>query len=913
MIERYRYWRLTALLAILILGLAVGPALAQPAGGAGEPGGPAADAPAGEQSFRLPGSEEPLRIKAKYANTEKRDDGQSEVFIASGSVYAWQGDRRNPTLELTCENLVVWRTATGRVNPQTKAPIRRTTFYAERNVRFQRGREVLFGQRMYFDLDNNSALIDRMRYQARLTNQERLIPLVLRGRRFRVLTNKQSLAQDAYFSTSSFGDPSYRFQASNILIDVDQKTGVINTLHSRSVLRLTEPSGPTDVPLWFLPYMPLTLDEDFILKELSIGANDGQFGTYVFTRWGKKIGDWGSWFVDIDVSSERGLGLGPGLKYETEDRYANPYRGELRTYVINDNQFGTGEVEESGDTVPEELRGRLNWEHRHELPKKLTLDLELSVISDRNFLREFFEEELREEKEKETIAYLRKQLDNHQASVLFKYEINDFITTTETLPLVRLDTLSEPVYDKSKTWRNLYYSGSHQLGFLRRQIDETPRTQIVVDEETGEETEEDVGPDPDDGQSGARVSSDNLLAYPFRVGHYGFYPFFGITPGVGQDVDGGSQGTFSARIGLRATTQFAKMYRLRLPALDINNLQHVINPEVRWVSIFATPAAEEKFFYDNLDTVDDLTRIDLKLLNRLKTRRFDQLPRHTSARYPARRKPAEETIAFARERQGSIVEMLFVDVVIPIFPDADNDNRGATFGDMDVDLRYAVRQWWTINSDLEFRLQGRDAATEEEQETDERDPEEGREELVDSEDEDESRARRAGLRVFNVSTTISRWDRRYPRWQLTVGNRFARDVSNSIFIEPRLQMNPKWDIGFELEYETQESRLDRAEFNLRRYFDRFLVEFRIERTEGDQPSDNETTFEFRFLLRALDDEDDNEEEFEDDPVEDEDGQQSSLLGGLGVGTNQDQNGGGGSPGATPGQPRPLEPRSRGGR
>ncbi len=855
----------------------------------------------GEQSFKLGDASEPLRIAAQYANTERV--GAVDIFTASGTVFAWQGDKKAPTFQLTCESLVVWRTDTDRNDPTTGKPIQRTEFYAERDVRFQRRREVLFGQRMYFDLDANHGLIDQARYTSQIeragadggtsTGKLRVIPLSIRARQFRVLNDKRSLAQDASFSTSSFGDPSYRFQASNIILDseVDPRTGTrtLRTLHSRSVPRLIEPHGHNDVPLFFFPYLALTREDDFIVKRIEAG-NDGQFGTFLFTRFGQRIGNWGSWLLDVDVSSDRGVGIGPGAKYETFDPWSNKYKGEFHAYFIRDQLFdpdGEGKTEESGAPVPRQNRYRVRWQHRHEFPDKLRLDLEVSKQSDPGFLREFFERELREDKEQETIAYLRKQVDNHQASVLFKYELNDFITTTEYLPQLRIDTLSEPVYDGNKVLRNLYWTQSTQLAYLRRQIAGN-LTRVLVDEATGEERLVDLGKDPDDGRDQVRADSAHELAYPFALGPIRFNPFLGARPGYFSDPIEGGGGRFVGSGGVRINTQLHRMYKVHVPALDVSNLQHVITPEIRYFNTFAaTKPSEDLFFYDEVDTVDKLHVITFKLMNRLKTRRFDT-PRHDAVRFPGLRKPNDEQIGFAKKRQGSIVEFMYFDVELPVFPDADRDNGGRTVGDMDLEYRWDIRRWLSLSMDAEVRFEkGESERRRTGEEDDERSGRRRRasddlEDRIGVEEEDLTDPIGAGLKSFNASLLITNPDADYPRWSLRPGFRHAAEISSAPFLDATFALNPKWELGARVDYELREGgRLSFGELRLRRYLDRFVVDFVVEREEGEVRGDDQTSFKIRFRLREQVPDDNNSEQYDDDPQTPDEKNRPSLLESIG--------------------------------
>jgi hypothetical protein len=181
--------------------------------------------------------------------------------------------------------------------------------------------------------------------------------------------------------------------------------------------------------------------------------------------------------------------------------------------------------------------------------------------------------------------------------------------------------------------------------------------------------------------------------------------------------------------------------------------------------------------------------------------------------------------------------------------------------------------------------------------------EEDREERVDSAEEIDDDGK-AGLRIFNISTTLTSKHSIFPRYGVTLGNRYAREVSNTLFVAGRVSVNPKWELGVRIEFDTMDSRLDRGELRIRRYFDRIVLDFSVERNEGVVRGDEDTAFRFRLGLRALVDDDNNAEDFDEDPTEDEDDDGGTLLGGLGL--NKDP-----APQTPTSSPKPLDPRNTG--
>ncbi len=766
-----------------------------------------------EQTTGLGARDLPFQVYApKYFDHKKINDDQL-VIMAAGNVHAWQGSRAKPELELDCQNLVIWRTRVVRADSRTGQQVVswRTELYAEKEVRFARLGEVLFGNGMYFDLDQNKGLIIDARYETEALFSNRLVPLVMRAQRFRILNKGKYKAKNADLSTCSFGDPHYRFQTSDVeIIRSTTKDGLadFDSWSSNNVLYVRA------LPVLYLPKLYLTRFEDFPLKRVETGSSS-RFGRFVYTRWGQRIGEWGRWILDVDYRSKRGVAFGPGVFYKSVDSWGNEYKGQLLTSFLRE-RLGTGEEEEGGldrddagedrsSIVPERNRYRIRGRHRHQFPAKLRLDLEISQISDRNFLAEFYERELREDKPQESLAYLRKQLDNHQGTVLVKGELSDFLTSTEYLPQVTWDTIAEPVYDDHWFFRRLYWTAKSQVAYLRRHID------------FGLES-------PDEDRDQFRADTAHELSYPFKVGPIRFNPFIGARLSYFSDPLSGGGGRVSTSAGIRISTELHRLYNMHFPLLNINKLMHVITPEVSYQGIFLTnPESRDLFFYDEIDTVGDVQVIRLKLMNRLKTRRFD-LPQHGRFQYPKRPTKYVEPLTFGRhlKRQGRVAEFMYFDLELPIFPDS-ADNRGRRLGDLDMEAIFRLRDWLTLNMDGQFRLEAGDGGA------------------TDA----------AGLRTFSVGVGVSKPEDTYPRWSVFFGNRHARDISNTLIFQTNFSPNPKWELSYSTQYETREGQFQNQRLTLRRYFHRLAVDLTFDRDEGEQNGEGNTTLRLGVNLRGF--------------------------------------------------------------
>ena len=143
------------------------------------------------------------------------------------------------------------------------------------------------------------------------------------------------------------------------------------------------------------------------------------------------------WTIDTDYLSKRGPALGTKLDYKGKDLFDIPseYIGQFRAYGIHDDGIdilGGGRGENDDHPV---WRGRLLWRQDWwHLPGDYSLQTEFAVLSDKNFLEQFFKKEFDTGLNQETVAYLKRQRDNWAWTALVEPRLRTWVTETEWLP-----------------------------------------------------------------------------------------------------------------------------------------------------------------------------------------------------------------------------------------------------------------------------------------------------------------------------------------------------------------------------------------------------------------------------------------------------------------------------------------------
>gem|GEM_PF-4566784 len=311
-----------------------------------------------------------------------------------------------------------------------------------------------------------------------------------------------------------------------------------------------------DVPLFYLPFLSAASRNRYFLKSFRTG-HSSKFGTFVLTKWDlNKMGlldnDWSKLTLRLDMYSKRGLGVGFDFDYARKN-----YRGYIEGYFIHDtgkDRVGPWRLEPS-----QESRGRIRVVHKQDLGNGWKANLEISKLSDRGFLMEFYEEEFDEGKDQDTQLFIWRTSRHTKLSMLTRPRINSFITTTEYLPRLRASAVAWPMLKDF-----VYVSFDSQIANVRRNFD---KAYTISDERM------------------VRGDINTEFATPFSLGIFQFNPCLGLR-GTFYDATlshGGGVGRFTGYSGVEAATRFSRIYE---NILGQERLRHIIRPYVKIYHVF---------------------------------------------------------------------------------------------------------------------------------------------------------------------------------------------------------------------------------------------------------------------------------------------------------------------------------------
>ncbi|MGB2987142.1 MAG: LPS assembly protein LptD [Phycisphaerae bacterium] len=618
-----------------------------------------------------------VQCEGDLAITET-EDGRS-VLTVTGGVYLSRGiPGSGEYLEIQADSVVVFLPP-GDARESSDRQLMATGFgdvgveaaYLEGDVIMTQGPNMIRASRIYYDfLHDRAVILDAV---VRTTVVERNIPLYVRAAEIRQLSRNHFTATDAVLTTSEFHTPHYHVGASRVELinrtppDPTERQSGIRAGSFRIRDATLNVAGQ---PILYWPYIQGNIDTSETANTNVRAGYSDDFGQEFETEWhlfnvlGLETPDGFDATLSLDYFSRRGPAVGIDAQYE-RDRYY----GLLRSYLLTDSDedFLGREREEISE---EDLRGRFLWRHRQYLEDDWQVSLELSYISDRSFLEEFFESEFDNEKEQETLLYLKKQRDNWAFTALIQPRILDFTTQTERLPDLGFHLAGEPL---GAPMAGATWFSENRLGYVRfRPADQTFWELLREGRRDSSGT---VG----------RIDTRQEVGVPVDVGPIRLVPFASLRGTAWDDSpEGGGVARALGTYGIRGSMYLSRIYPdVRSSLFDVDGLRHIIKPDiVAWVSHTNRDAHELFLFDETVEGIDEVDGIALGIRQRWQTKRGGGETRRT-------------------------VDVLTLDVDVGVFNDAEGDeitNGYTSFSRPENSISHNY-----VNSSLIWRVNDRTA------------------------------------------------------------------------------------------------------------------------------------------------------------------------------------------------------------
>jgi hypothetical protein len=200
------------------------------------------------------------------------------------------------------------------------------------------------------------------------------------------------------------------------------------------------------VPVFYLPRLRLDAADPFGPLESLSFSQSRQFGQQYSSTWdiyellALRPPPGHSWRLNLDYLTKRGPAGGTDYTYRIPGETPadpSPGSGLIRLYGISDNGFDLLGGYRGPTPMPPELRGRAMWRHQQEILEGLNFQGQVALLSDQNFLEQYYKNEFDLGPNQETFAYLTWSRRNFGASVLVEDRVGrNWITETNWLPRV---------------------------------------------------------------------------------------------------------------------------------------------------------------------------------------------------------------------------------------------------------------------------------------------------------------------------------------------------------------------------------------------------------------------------------------------------------------------------------------------
>ena len=424
--------------------------------------------------------------------------GGVRVLVQSSAPMRPTGDSlgglgSDQQLVIQADNLVAWTNRLSFLGGSDEAP--RWELFLEGNVIFELGQRVVYANKMFYDVNQQRGTILDAEMLSPVPEYQGLIRL--RADVLQQVNPQQFRAYGAAATTSRLGVPNYWLGSQELTLsrtqtyEVDPRTGAVpldpNTCQPLVRDQFTIDSYDNFINVFgrkilYWPVLSTNLDNPtYYLDSFGVG-NDGIFGFQVRTGWnlyqvlGLQPPEGTTWTGNLDYLSERGIAFGTRRRYDRSTGFVLPgaVKGSYQSWFLYDDQgLDNLGLDRRQTPLEETQRGRSTWRHDLRFPNGDRLIGELGLVSDRNFLEQYFEQEWDEEKDQATSVRFQRLLENRLFEVGADGNVNDFFTQTQWLPRADWSVIAQPVFGSRVTW----HSQTH-IGYADLKVGDAPTNAV---------------------------------------------------------------------------------------------------------------------------------------------------------------------------------------------------------------------------------------------------------------------------------------------------------------------------------------------------------------------------------------------------------------------------------------------------
>ena len=698
-----------------------------------------------------------LRLKGEARLTHRDKDG---CWVGTGGIVLKRGDAT-----LTASRIVYWE--------------KEEAVYAEGLVIFEDPDRRIFAERCYYSWTSQKGRLEKGRIIRHVP--DRGIHYYLDAERID-LDGPRTDLHEVTLSTCSFATPHYAWRAKEMILTQGQGGDLGQLVSSGNVLEI----GRTAVG--YLPVLSRNLGKaHFPLKSVKAGRQSS-LGIYVRANWEIPVGTETDLFLHTDYFSKHDLAGGPELRWAKQDK-GQDYEGRALAYGLNDPGNDPG-----GSEPARRDRGWLYAVDHRFHPEGWSSILELSKLSDSNFLPLYFEKEARTGKEQESRAYVQRIRGDYAGSFLARPNLNRFQDQVEYLPKAEFRVLSKSFLDGKLLWNSTTEAASavHRTSSLKQAPDE--------DVQRLDTRQEAIVPFPM-GPVHAQAFADERATLYSKTRD-------GQADRV-RVISGG---------GLRLGTQFLKPLATTSEFWNIRAMRHIVVPQVEYRTDYdSTLRSDSLQQIDAVDAADRFERLTFSLDN------IWQAKRRQARRVETDQPEAEPAPLVTADFATLFLKMNY-------FPQSGRDNEFHPWGPLEGRFRVLPRDYvaaytdWTYNPEVSGGLETWNIGT-----------------TFNPDYAEAFGSDRFGRSRFSARALES--DKSggpalgslSNRWSLNLENRFVKQDSSTLNATVTYQFSERWSTAVSQEYEWLEGVRGDRRLLFRRDLHEWLLEFSLEndKTHGN--------------------------------------------------------------------------------
>ena len=655
------------------------------------------DPPAGPTTAptTMPTAKAPVFFNGGSVQTTRNTPNGNIAVVLRGNVLLTQRMANGDFVELQADQAVLYTTlanftdVTGQMETIQQAIESaylegdvRIAFTAATQIGRQAGEQRLRAKQAYYEFGSNRAVLTDVVLQS--TDPRLPFPITMRANVAKQLSMGEYKAEKVTLTTSQFATPSYSVNATKAYVrqyqDPNPAVGPRTAFEAQNATFRT-----FGFPIFYWPYAAGDMATNaFALRGASIGSSRGM-GFGVETTWGlfETLGRLPPPGFDAqfhaDYYSDRGPGTGLDAKYKGGELAQTTkggwnFEGNFTAYGVFDNGADNLGRDRAGVDQDGDFRGRLLWEHQHLLSDNWQAQFRVGLTSDPTFLEEWYKRPFDEGLPHNLSAYFKHQEDNEAVTILFEYQPNDVVTTSDAYANRFVGDRDAQVFDRNGNGSDIGSLADRpfevdrlpEFGYFRLGESLNQDTFTFFSENRvggyrmneggatlgstaslGETDQNNYGfrASPANANRGDRfalpgipsrgytgTSEDYVLRgdfrqeidYPIDAGRFKVVPYvLGRYTGYSDGPQDEPENRLLGGVGTRINTSFWKIDdAAESDFFDVHRVRHVVEPEL---NLFASAASIERndvYIYDEtIDGINDVSAVSFFVRQRWQTKR----------------------------------------------------------------------------------------------------------------------------------------------------------------------------------------------------------------------------------------------------------------------------------------------------